>query len=293
MSGYRSLHREQVLNENVAIWSCQATPPFSKCTNNNSSETPIWRIWTGNSDGTVRTYLAHPPSLGSYDNCNENGSDGRQQPQPLTAAALALPCTHVLTGIKQQIKSSTILDGSNIQSVLGCAVVHIIRNYAGEDNHAGEFIVASLEMSGTVRIWKFPEDWDDTNVQQNQPIVVAKTPCIPCLVEFNVEGATGTTLQVASPRIMQSIQDVVVAVGCLNGTVAIVATGIPVPNATIEPSVAGMVIEYVHTSLWFGVASVLSNLNTQQKYFFHTLYYLLLGCHPFFYNGFYLQQYMG
>jgi hypothetical protein len=42
-----------------------------------------------------------------------------------------------------------------------------------------------------------------------------------------------------------SLQQVVVAVGCLDGTVAIVATGISTPNATKEPSSSGTMIEYV------------------------------------------------
>jgi len=250
MSGYRSLHREQVLHDEggVAIWSCQATSLLVSSAS--SSAEPDggeqrWRIWTASSDGYVRAYTAQPTSMTD---------------DTLNASALSLHCSHVLTGTHQQAPSPAA-EGAEQQrpaAALGCSVVHILRNYSGEDQDSGDYVVASLEMAGTVRIWSFTADWDEKQQQPAAPegdadsAAAAPAPPKPvkCLAEFTVQNATGTTLQLAPPRTITSVQEVVVAVGCLDGTIAIVATGISTANAAAaattnqkEPSTAGTILE--------------------------------------------------
>ena len=136
-------------------------------------------------------------------------------------------------------------------------MVHTVRNYAGEDTNAGDLVVASLDMAGMVRVWTFPANWDEEQQQQQQQdtpeatatAAVAVQPLtVACCAEFTVDNATGTTLQLASPRVQASPKDIVVAVGCLDGTIAIVSTGIATPNAPSQgiiqaPSPAGTVLE--------------------------------------------------
>ena len=251
MSGYRSVHREQVLPEDTAIWSCQATPLLqTKPTTVLSKSTAgggggageQWRIWTASSDGVVRSYVAQSPSRAT-----STSND------TLQAAALQLRCTHILTG-----RSSTPSASS-----LGCSVVHTVRNYAGEDTNAGDLVVASLDMAGMVRVWTFPANWDENEEQQQMQqqqqqqqdtpeatatAAVVQPLTVACCAEFTVDNATGTTLQLASPRVQASPKDIVVAVGCLDGTIAIVSTGIATPNAPSQgiiqaPSPAGTVLE--------------------------------------------------
>jgi len=239
MSGYRSLHREQVLPRDdvllvpsdddqeqdttaapaPAIWSCQATPLLLSSASSPSEQR--WRIWTASSDGGVRSYVAAPPSRDDEDSLN--------------ASALHLHCSHLLTSKQQQQPSR-----------LGCSVVHAVRNYAGEDDDAGDLVLACLELAGTVRLWKFAADWDDATATNNNAADPAPPKSIPCRAEFVVKQATGTTLQLAPPRIIasSSATEMVVAVGCLDGTIALLSTGIPTPNNNDkEPSVAGTVLE--------------------------------------------------
>ena len=203
MSGYRSLHREQILGKDTAIWSVQATPLLTKT----KTTTTAWRIWTASSDGYVRSYTATESSI---------------QDDALDASALTLSCTHLLLGqTQQQPQSSDAVDGDNVDDnvdavpptpapatqaqALGCTRVCTVRNYVGDDALAGDLVVVSLGLSGVCRVWKFASEWDEKQQEQGSSAATANTTTIApttriikpvkCVAEFNtVQNATGTTM---------------------------------------------------------------------------------------------------
>ena len=263
MSGYRSLHREQVLP--TAIWSCQATPLLRQKRRPQDAENnkDRWRIWTGSADGIVRSHVASRPSTTTAAAGSNNNNEDLTTTTTLNASALQLHCTHTLTGGPNESRTAAAAaDGTTSPTSmrtgsLGCSVIHTIRNYTGEDTEAGDLVVASLELAGRIRIWDFPASWDDddesTTRNKNDPTTTT-TACAACLSEFTIANATGTTLQLASPRGFRTAVVIVAAVGCLDGTIAIVSTGILVANhnqnnnamaATkpSQPSTAGTVLE--------------------------------------------------
>lgn len=219
MSGYRNLHREQI--ESTAIWNTATTPLLTK------SKVPGYRIWTASADGLVRAYHVQEKSLQD------------KQDTVLDASALAMRCTHILLGNSQTTQAALASS-----TTLGCTRVSVMRNYAGEDEMAGDLVVASLEMSGKVRIWVFPETEDDD--LGGEPGDTSPKE-IQAFREFLVENATGTVMTLCTPRLVGP-GDVSVAVGCLDGTIAQVATGFMTPqnietNKTNEPKEAGTILD--------------------------------------------------
>ena len=230
MSGYRLLHREQVLEEGTAIWSLVTTPLICRRggnTNNNAattttttttSATPLtWRLWMACSDGLIRSYVVNEVSM-------------EQKETSLTASALSFGehPTHVLTPETDDASSSSV--------ALGCASVSIVRNYAGEDDVAGNVIVAGMDLSGILRIWELDENLDeafDPNTSSSSTSPIKLKP----KVELDLPNATGTAVTLASPRtVMPHLKVLLVAVAFLDGSVALVSTGIPVPT-TLEDDI--------------------------------------------------------
>ena len=100
---------------------------------------------------------------------------------------------------------------------------------------AGDLVVTSLDITGRVRVWTCTRELLDT-VQEDAPTRV-KADC-----EFTVEGATGTVMAPCPPNISGQ-GNVVVAVAMLDGTVAMIATGLVTPKATKDPSPAGTILD--------------------------------------------------
>ena len=210
MSGYRSIHREKVID--MAIWSVEATDLLLT-----SSSKPVvpttttelsWRIWAACADGLVRSYVVMEASIDS-------------KKDSLDASALKLICTHEL----------------GEKSLLGCTRVSCERNYVGSDDRAGDLIVASLELAGKVRIWKLSEDMDQGKQHDGLNTMKMKP-----LAEFQVENATGSTFKICPPR-SSGVGDVTLTVGLLDGTIAIVATGLVTPKSTKAASTAGTILD--------------------------------------------------
>ena len=95
----------------------------------------------------------------------------------------------------------------------GFVLVSVERNYAGEDRMDGDWLVATMDLHGRVRV----------NDQS-----------------FTVLDATGTTLALCPPRVFLHRQTSVMAIGMLDGSVQICTTGISV---TGEAVAAGTVVQ--------------------------------------------------
>lgn len=201
MSGFRSLHREDVTE--TALWNVRTT---TLLTTKSGKSATAWRIWTAGADGLVRSFVAQEASVDSKD-----------------ASALRLTCSHRLG------ESSSI----------GCTRVSTVRNYVGDDDSAGDLVVASLDLTGIVRLWNFAEDMDN-DVVCNKSYEEPKN--MKPLAEFHADNATGSALELCSPRWF-GVGDVVAAIACLDGTISIVATGISTPKATREARPAGTLLD--------------------------------------------------
>ena len=200
MSGYRCIHRDKVGSS--SIWSLKATELMQK-----SNSAAGWRLWSADAEGSIKSWVVKE-------------STTEENTKTLDASALSLDCSHQLGKL----------------SPLGCSRISTARNYVGDDKNAGELLVASLQLSGKVQIWTFPEDLDNE-------LVAAEAIYVEPVASFNVENASGVVLEILPPR-MTGVGDVLLAVGCLDGTIALVATGLVTAKATKDPTEAGTIISY-------------------------------------------------
>jgi WD40 repeat protein len=182
---------------------------------------PSWRIWAACGDGVVRGYLVLEKSL-------------ETQQDVLDASACTCTCTHLLVGQSHDAKAT-----SNI----GCSQVHLARNYVGCDEMAGDLLVTSMDLTGRIRLWllsetmdEYVESFTDGPNSNAQPLHVKPNQ------EFVVDNATGTCFQLLSPNIT-GVGDVLLAVARLDGTIAIVSTGITTPKTSKEPNPAGTILD--------------------------------------------------
>jgi len=150
------------------------------------------------------------------------------------AAAAAAPATHA--GSEPDTSSSsasTPTKSSVASSSIGASHVSIIRNYVGDDDMAGDFLIISIDMVGKVRIWILPEEGsgETTAVAVNDGGVDGTTNDKPLTMypakEFVIQNATGTCIWPLPPI---EVGDVLVAVPCLDGSVVLVSTGILTPK---------------------------------------------------------------
>lgn len=165
----------------------------------------------------------------------------------LDAAAAKVVLTHVLLGESQSPPTEPQQDDEaddDEACCIGCSHVEVARNYVGDDDAAGSLIVVSCDLSGTIRIWVLPEDMDnDLPPPQSDEGAENETPASPKLAhEFSIENATGTCLKIMPPRV-SGVGDICLAIPCLDGTIAIVATGLSTPKSTRDPTAAGTVVE--------------------------------------------------
>ncbi|KAL7558066.1 hypothetical protein ACA910_009253 [Epithemia clementina (nom. ined.)] len=237
MSGNRTLHREQIhgsdslLNqqgpeaaaenletdaETLAIWSLACTNEIiasSKTSMNLDKDK--WFIWATGSEGghSIQGYQVSETSL-------------EEKQSQLEASALRLRLTHHCFddgGTTPAHETS-----STANSTLGGSCVSTIRNYTGEDRNAGDRLMLSLDLSNVLRIW---------NLSSNETSVSNHIQQHKVHTRFYVEKATGTTAAFLPPRLAligdpkSWLENVVaVAIGCLDGTIALVSTGIPIFN---------------------------------------------------------------
>ena len=233
MSGYRCLHRESLF-PNGAIWNFAASPLLkpsrSFATNDNDI---VWRAYVACSDGMVRMYQVQETSLQS-------------KQESLDASALRVQLSHILVGTAQQEylqEQPPSHETTRQTTLLGCSQVSTVRNYQGDDDTAGDLVVLSMDMAGKIRIWTLDEHFDkDGTGRANTPTTETEALAkqMRAKTEFIVDKATGTTAVLLPPKLAGGITStpgskynasvVAAAVGCLDGTVAIVSTGVMVPN---------------------------------------------------------------
>mmetsp|Transcript_22836 Transcript_22836/g.34624 ORF Transcript_22836/g.34624 Transcript_22836/m.34624 type:complete len:371 (+) Transcript_22836:14-1126(+) len=203
MSGYRSLHREQVYKNEVPIWQV-------KCFIDSKSSGE--NVLIASADGFVRIYQVRE----------------KQASEDLDASAMNMTCTEILIGINQ-----VFLEPS--ETLLGCSQCQMIRNYLGDDIMSGEIVIVSLELTGKMRVWNFQENELREQRNENQRQIRSN-------IEFLVENATGT-IMVACPPKLSGEGDLTAAVACLDGSLAIVSLGVVTPKAKKDPSPAGTILD--------------------------------------------------
>jgi len=122
---------------------------------------------------------------------------------------------------------------NNPRIALGSAAISIVRNYVGEDSNAGGEVSVAIRLDGHVSLWKrdeqpvYPqEDHDEVEEGQN-PVQLVKPH-----EEFQIDGATGTTIQIIPPQLTGfSRHGLVLMVGMLDGSVSFLSTGVDIPNS--------------------------------------------------------------
>lgn len=204
MSGYRNLHREQILDDEAPIWQTQAVS-FSRSTDE-------WAMFCAAADGIVRVFRVRE---------KETSND-------LDASALAMTCTHALMGTNQVFPPPS-------HTVIGCSQCQLVRNYVGDDDECGDFVVVGLDLAAQIRVWILQDDEMSSEVTAIPKQIYSQH-------EFLVEGATGTLMAVCSPKLIGN-GDLQVAVACLDGSIAMVALGVATPKAKKGSSTAGAVLD--------------------------------------------------
>lgn len=207
MSGYRNLHREQILTDEAPIWQIQACS-FSKSTDE-------WSVMSAGADGIVRIFRIRE---------KETSND-------LDASALSMTCTHALLGTNQVFPPPS-------QNLVGCSQCQVVRNYVGDDDMAGEIVILGLELTGRLRVWTLQDDEiaeTDARDSENGPKQVRANGSVM------LENATGT-LMAATPPNLTGNGDLTAAVACLDGSILIVALGMTTPGANKEPSQIGSIL---------------------------------------------------
>mmetsp|Transcript_26899 Transcript_26899/g.41187 ORF Transcript_26899/g.41187 Transcript_26899/m.41187 type:complete len:407 (-) Transcript_26899:38-1258(-) len=230
MSGYRTIHREQVSSESAPLWQVQSTTTVSSLQQqqqiHQSNGGSSWRIWTASGDGKVYSYQVQ-----------EKKVDSTKKDDELNAASMILVPTHALLGPTQTM--------APMKTALGCTQVSIQRNYVGEDTAAGDYCIASMELSGRVRVWTIHQDLDKSN-KSPPPPQDSESPKMEQIVsdhEFHVPSSSGTTLTICPPQLFGH-GNVMVAVGCVDdGSIQLVSTGIVTPQCTKEPDPPGQILQ--------------------------------------------------
>ena len=230
MSGYRTLHRENLADQPPPstggggkkrppppLWSakfspCRQAAVVSAGTAAAANPPAPQRLLTSGADGIIRAYRLTDKVVSST--------------SPLDATAVKVCHTDSLVGANYEAKSA----GTSIS--LGYSALDVVRNYAGSDSNAGEEVVLAINPVGCVQVWTRAEQPATVDGDENDE-PAAKTA--KAKIEFTAQGATGTTLAIrpvglgpvhgSHPKAKQR-PAIVAAIGCLDGSVQILSTGV-------------------------------------------------------------------
>lgn len=164
------------------------------------------------------------------------------QQDVLDASACSCTCTHLLLGESQEVQTE---EKSSVH--IGCSQVHLARNYVGDDEMAGDQLVVSMDLTGRIRLFSLCETMDedggdDSATDRGDPSSRGEPQHLRAVRDFLVENATGACFQICPPKI-SGVGDILLAVARLDGTIAIVATGLVTPKATKDPLAAGAIVD--------------------------------------------------
>jgi WD domain, G-beta repeat len=205
MSGYRNLHREST-HSGAPIWNVEAL----------RFRDDDWAIASAAGDGLVRLHQVKE-------------KDGRVNDGDLNAAALSFKLSHYFVGTNQVVPPPAE------PTLLGATQISAVRNYVGDDETAGDIVLASLDLSGRVRVWTCPVE----DLAAHRDPDDAKQ--IKVQHEFVAENATGTIMSLCAPK-LNGNGDLLVAVALLDGSIAMITTGLATPKAKGEAKEAGTVV---------------------------------------------------
>jgi WD40 repeat protein len=139
----------------------------------------------------------------------------------LDASACRCVLTHTLVDQEKQQQNQPTTAG------IGCSQIQVVRNYVGDDDTAGDLLAMSISLSGTIQIWSLPEDMD--NQQPDRSETTESPTVVGSCQKFKFENATGTCLMICPPNVT-GVGDVLIAVPCLDGRIAVLNTGIVTPK---------------------------------------------------------------
>jgi len=254
MSGYRTLHRHEIRSHpqskeeekegnleptwSVCFSPCNQTHLQSRMVTTSSDSTAPLRLLTSSADGIIRAYaIIDKSSISNKD--------------VLDASALSMKLDQVLLS-KANMTYPPSSEVSNLGLSLGCAALTVIRNYVGDDDRAGGELSAAVRLDGHISVWLRDEQplyasndsTDDSNLNSDVDVVRPN-------FEFCIKNSTGTSILLIPPQLTgYSAHGVIMMVGCLDGSVAFVCTGVGIPdirkgNDTSKASESGMVLDNV------------------------------------------------
>jgi WD40 repeat protein len=171
------------------------------------------RLLTSSADGIIRAYQI---------------SDKTTESDVLDASALTVTIEQVLLPTSNSTYPKSKEDA---KVSLGCACFSVIRNYVGEDTAAGAEIVVALRLDGLLSIWRREEQPLYPSIEKTKSVKEETLHVSKPIIELNVEDALGTTLELIRPAISgYSRHGIVACMGCLDGSVKMIATGVGIPD---------------------------------------------------------------
>ena len=219
MSGYRTVHRIVQPTESGDAGDSSLRPPlwrvrFSPCRTSGDSQQRV--IASGSSD-YIQCY-----------SIKDRTSKDVESDSVLDASALSVEPTDRLVSNRHRQDDSKLS--------LGYAALDVARNYVGEDDLAGNEIIAASQLGGRVSIWvrldpalvergvTVADDLANLSLESDGINYVKPH------AEFTVDAATGTTLAMRPPSLgnyySKRENDVLVAVGCADGAVLLCKSGV-------------------------------------------------------------------
>ncbi|KAG7343685.1 WD-40 repeat-containing serine/threonine protein kinase [Nitzschia inconspicua] len=239
-----------------------------------------WRLWAACGDGAIRCYLMKEKSLhnNNSNNKNDNNDDNNDNDDDnaiLDASACQCILTHILKPSDDDDETNNKQQGTVVMTP-GYSQVQVIElkqqeqeqeqdkqeNNDDDDDIDGDtqqciFVVLAMSMAGTIHVYKLQNDYNmklQTQTHNTKDKTKDYTQQVAPDYEFTVEHATGTCMRLCpnNPNNDNDNDDnrtIRVAVPCLDGTVAIVSTGISQQktkrneSSSSVPTPAGTVIQ--------------------------------------------------
>ncbi|KAL7549622.1 hypothetical protein ACHAWF_012889 [Thalassiosira exigua] len=281
MSGYRTLHRIQPGGSSPPSSSSSAPPPplwrvrFSPCPPPPSSPPPASSSGGGGAtapprrderggEGSLRLLTAGAPDFVQCHVLSDRTGKDADTDAVLDASALKVERAERLVSGERY---DSLVDGDggggdgdspspSPGGGLGYAALDVVRNRCGEDRAAGDEVVVASQLGGRVCAWVRLDP-----ALAAKGAIPAEGHAAPSEVanengeaaryvgphaEFEVKSATGTTLAIRPPNLAHGHpkrdSDLLVALGCADGSVVLCKTGILAARPGDRRGAAGGVV---------------------------------------------------